>query len=206
MTFSLVPAHLLYALAWLAFGLTHSGLAGGWAKRRLRPWLGRWYRLTYNLIALAQFAALAVAGDWLLGREAVFPWPGWLFLLLLLVHLAGWVLLFWAARYYDLGRLMGFYQLKHPEGPEDEPLHLDGPHLLVRHPLYAAAFLILWGGAANPLGLATALWGSLYLLIGTWHEERHLLSLYGEDYASYRMRTPAFLPRLGRRSPSARSF
>lgn len=189
-----LAAHLVYALAWMVFGLTHSGLAAARVKRRLAPMLGRCYRLVYNLTALAEFLAVVAAGGWLLGGQPAFPWPGWLQGLFGLVHLAGWILLIWAARYYDLARLSGLYQFRHPEGPEDEPLHLDGPHLLVRHPLYAAAFLILWGASVTPLGLATAVWGSLYLLIGTWHEEKRLVRLYGRDYLDYRARTPAFLP------------
>ena len=57
-----------------------------------------------------------------------------------------------------------------------------GLHRYVRHPLYSALFLCLWGLVQDPLSLATALWGSLYTLIGTYFEERKLISLYGEAY------------------------
>ncbi len=190
--------HLLYALAWASFGLGHSLLASPRAKARLGPWLGRGYRLTYNLLALLHFLLVAWAGQALLGSHGRFELPGWALALFGTVHLAGWIGLLWTARFYDGGRLLGLTQWRHPEAPEDEPLRLDGPHRYVRHPLYAAAFLILWGAAVSPLGLATAVWGSAYLVIGAWHEERGLLRLYGAAYADYRARVPAFLPWRGK--------
>ncbi len=186
-----IPPHALYALAWLAFGLGHSLLAG-------RVWLGRWSRLAYNAVAIASFAGVSAAGAATLADRPVFDLPGPALAGLAAVHLAGWAVLLLSARFYDLGRLGGLAQLRHPEAPPDEGLRLDGPHGWVRHPLYAGAFLILWGAAVNPLGLATACWGSLYLLAGTWCEERRLLRRYGPAYAGYRARVPAFVPWRGR--------
>jgi len=57
-------------------------------------------------------------------------------------------------------------------------------HRFVRHPLYSAAFLILWG--------------SVYLVVGSHFEERFLERLYGDAYADYRRRVPAFVPWKGR--------
>jgi len=53
---------------------------------------------------------------------------------------------------------------------------------------------MLWGRVAGELDLATAQWGSLYLLVGTWFKERRLLKLYGTEYADYRHHIPAFIP------------
>ena len=186
--------HLAYALAWGLFGATHSALAGG----RLRPRLGRWHRLAYNLIAALQLLAVAWVGAALLGDEPSFALPATLVGVMTAIHVWGWLVLLWSARYYDLGRLGGLAQLRRPDAPEDEGLRLDGPHAYVRHPLYAGGYLILWGAALSPLGLATAVWGSLYLAIGTYFEERRLLRLYGESYDRYRRAVPALIPWRGR--------
>jgi len=93
-------------------------------------------------------------------------------------------------------------QYHEPAGntPHDqvEPLVTHGVHRYVRHPLYTALFLVLWGRAFDEAALMTALWGSLYLLIGTRYEERKLLRIYGEDYARYMQVVPRFLPLRGR--------
>lgn len=182
-----MSAHLAYFLAWVAFGLSHSALAG-------RDLAGRWSRIAYNVIAVAAFLAVGGVGGWALGAEPVFDLPFWAKVLLGGIHLAGWAVMLVSARFYDLGRLGGLSQLRHPDRPADEELRRDGPHAWVRHPLYAGAFLILWGAALSPLGLATAVWGSVYLLVGTYCEERRLLARYGQDYAAYRAEVPAFIP------------
>ncbi len=189
---------VLYALAWMTFGAGHSLLAGAGAKALLRPLLGRGYRLAYNLFAGLHFALIAWVGAALLGDRPAFVLPVAAKGGLLAIHLCGWAGLLWSMRYYDGARFLGLTQLRHPERPEDEPLRRDGPHRCVRHPLYAFAFLVLWGAAVNPLGLATAFWASLYLLIGSRLEERRLLALYGEDYVRYQRQVPAFVPWKGR--------
>lgn len=186
-----MAAHLLYALAWLSFGLGHSVLATEAARRRL-AFLGRWYRLAYNLFAVFHFAAVAVIGAALIGHRPL-PLPDWARAALGAMHLAGWAVMLMSLRRYDLGLFGGLAQIR--GRAEDERLRL---HPWVRHPLYAGAYLVLWGAAQTTLGLATAVWGSLYLLVGTWFEERKLLARYGQAYADYRRRVPAVVPWKGR--------
>jgi protein-S-isoprenylcysteine O-methyltransferase Ste14 len=82
-----------------------------------------------------------------------------------------------------------------PAGSGDEPLHVAGANRWVRHPLYLGALLILWGAVRDPVSLSTAIWASLYLLVGYRIEEGRLLRLYGEAYARYRAAVPALVPR-----------
>jgi len=184
--------HALYAALWVSFGLGHSLFANAAVKRRVP--LGRWYRLTYNAIATVHIAVVMGVGWVLLGTAPPFavPWP--LTALQLLMAALGTGLLVLFSMFYDMGRLAGFRQIREPAAPEDEPLRLDGPHRYLRHPLYAAGLILLWGLALSPYGLATALWGSLYFLLGSLSEERRLLARYGEAYAAYRRRIPGFIP------------
>ncbi len=197
-----IHAHILYALAWLSFGIGHSLLAGARAKAALAPALRAYYRLAYNGFAALHIAAVWLFGRWLLAGTVGFALPGAATGAMIALSVLGAAVLLLALRDYDLGRFAGTAQIRaHRQGrdePEDEPLHVGGWHAYIRHPLYAGAYLILWGNAQDPFGLATAIWGSAYLAIGTWFEERRLLALYGEDYRRYREKVPALMPWRGK--------
>ncbi len=188
---SAVVAHLLYALAWLSFAAGHSVLAAPRGRAWLEGRFGDRHRLVYNAVAVVHLAAVVGVGWAVLGGAPGFHRPGWLVAAQAAVLAAGLALGAVAARDYDLGRLAG---TRPDRMATPEPLNVTGLHRWVRHPLYAAGLLILWGVATDPPGVATAVWGSLYLVIGSRFEERRLLRLYGTAYATYRARVPAFVP------------
>lgn len=199
---AMIETQIIYALAWLGFGLGHSLLAGTRAKDFLAPALGPYYRIAYNGLAGIHVAGVWLAGKWLFAGTAPFALPGAVGAGLTGLSILGIVILLLAMRGYDLGRFAGTTQIRnHRRGtvePEDEPLRTDGFHAWVRHPLYAGAYLILWGNAQDPFGLATAIWASAYFAIGTKFEERRLLKLYGDAYRSYRASVPAIVPWRGK--------
>ena len=193
-------AHLVYALAWLSFGALHSLLAHEPLRSRLKRACGVYARLTYTAIAVVHLVAVSAAGVWLFRSFpwTIWPWP--IVALLVAVHLCGWALLFAVLRRYEAGRLLGTAQLaerRHgvADPADDEALMTSGPHAVVRHPLYAAGLLILWGQALGAHGIATALWGSLYLVVGARLEERRLSIVFGQAYDDYRRAVPAFVPK-----------
>ncbi len=196
-------AWLGYGLAWAAFGVLHSLTAGSAMKARLKPLLGGSYRLAYNGFALLSIGLVVWLGLVLFAGAPPFDHSHGEKAALGALQIAGWILLFLAFRRYDTGLFLGTTQHRRGDGSIDgeEALQTDGFHRYVRHPLYSAAFLILWGAVWTPFGLATAAFGSVYLLIGTWFEERKLLQTYGEAYARYRARVPAFVPWRGRAWP-----
>lgn len=112
--------------------------------------------------------------------------------------ISGLVVIAVALTGYDRGRFLGTAQLRSPDAAPDEGLKTGGLLRYVRHPLYSGLFLVLWGHAQTEFALATALWGSLYLLIGARYEEQRLIDRYGEAYVAYRARVPAFIPWRGR--------
>lgn len=133
-------------------------------------------------------------GRHLLGAAPPLGLPGGVRLAGDIVAVAGLAVVGVALLGYDRRRFLGLAQLQAPDAPGDEALRIDGLHRFVRHPLYSGLFLVLWGHAQTEFALATAVWGSLYLLIGTVFEERRLVALYGPAYVVYRVRVPAFIP------------
>lgn len=195
--------HLIYALLWLSFGLVHSLLANGLVKTNLAGLLGAGYRLAYNIIAVFHIGTIMVVGRlFLAGGTEQYLLAGIPAMALNAALVLGAIVLIAALLEYDLGRFSGLTQLRAAreggEFVEDEALVVAGLHQYVRHPLYSGTFLLLLGLAWSEFSLTTAIWGSLYLLIGTWFEERKLVRLYGDAYRDYRRQVPAFFPWKGR--------
>ena len=193
-----VQAHLVYGLAWLSFGAGHSLLAGAWAKKKLEPALGPYFRLSYNLFALFHISAVGMIGLAALGGSPSYTLSPMVESALSGVSILGWVVLVMALREYDLGLFSGLSQIRdHRRGagePENEALITGGMHRFVRHPLYLGVYLILWSGATDNFGLVTAACGSVYLVYGTKFEEKKLARLYGDAYRDYQERVPALIP------------
>jgi len=190
--------HLLYASVWIGFGASHSLLASESIKAGLAQ-LGNWYRLSYNIVALVSIMAVVGFGEhWLPRPDLAFIQPFWLQAMRWVFFGVGAVLLVVAFRGYDLPRFIGLRQIRETDAQEDEPLRLNGLHRYVRHPAYLASFMLLWGRVGTEAQLATAIWGSLYLIIGMQFEERRLVRLYGDAYRDYQARVPQVLPWKGR--------
>lgn len=199
---SFLALHLLYAALWLSFGLGHSAFADARVKARLKPFFRAGYRLAYNLFAIFHVLGVVGAGWWLLGDGAAFERAPAFRVLQGAASLAGAGVFLFALFGYDLGRFAGTAQLRAAaEGrflDDEESLRLAGLHRYMRHPIYAGAFLLLWGRVEDEFSLATAVWASLYLWFGSRYEEKRLLARFGEAYARYRAAVPAFLPWKGK--------
>ena len=195
-----ITAHILYALGWLSFGVIHSLLASQSVKSLLLPLFGRAYRLVYNLFALLYFGVLVYGGRYLIGDAADAFHPGPVMRNVLIAMMLLGVTIFIAALFqYDLGRFAGISQLFKPDDAKTtEPLQLRGLNRYVRHPLYTGAHLYLWGAVRSEFDLATAIWASAYLLIGSRFEEQRLVAEYGQAYRDYLRRVPSLIPWRGR--------
>ncbi len=198
---------IIYALAWLVFAVFHSWLARLTVQQHLESYLGKTYRFVYNIVAVVQIGLVYMTGRAVLSTVK-FPILDQIVISVAgaMLQLAGLVIILYALRFYDLGRFSGLTQLVTGErlsAAAAEPLQMNGLNRLVRHPLYTGAFLVLWGGATTSIGLWTAVWGTLYFLIGTLFEERKLTRLYGEEYIQYQQQIPRYFPRLSWRRGSS---
>ncbi len=189
-----------YALAWTAFGAAHSLLARETPKRVLRRRLGRATRLGWNLIALVQFALVLAVG------RTVLPDITWsrsaaMTLAQLVLGVAGVAVWLASSRSYDLSRFAGIAQLRGVGEDDEEPFSARGPLAYIRHPLYAGSILILLALVRDLRSAETAVFATLYIVIGLRFEEAALLRRLGPTYAAYRSRVPALLPWRGRAWP-----
>ena len=191
----------IYALLWLSFGVIHSVLASSSAKSLLHPFFGKSYRLCYNLFSALYIGLVLIAGhQWLGANSMSFEINNEFDFIITGCRWVGIGVVLAALTQYDLGRFGGLTQIQQgiDRQGDEEALHVTGMHRYVRHPLYLGVYLFFWGGIVDEFGLQTALWGSLYLLIGTWFEERRLIARYGRSYIEYREKVPSIFPIRGR--------
>ncbi len=194
------PALVELALAWTAWCFLHSLLIARGVRAWFRARLGRWdrvFRLLYNLVAFATFAAVYLWSLRLDGPEVFTWWGAWPAVSAAL--LAGSLLLFAAgARVYDLGEFLGLEQLsggrKGPGIGGGGGITRAGVLGVVRHPWYTAGVMILWVGPKTAPDLVTGVVLSLYLVVGAFMEERKLVAEFGDAYRRYRGEVSMFLP------------
>ncbi len=86
------------------------------------------------------------------------------------------------------------------EAQRTHTLAVTGPYARIRHPQYVAFVLIMSGFLLQwPTLLTLAMFPILvYMYVRlARREEREVLTEFGEEYARYAAKTPAFFPRLG---------
>ena len=184
---------LTNVLLFSAFALHHSLLARSGAKRvmhHLAP--PELERSIYTWVASILF--LAVCAQWQPVPGVIYeltgPWRflGWT------VQAAGILLTIRASAALDVLDLAGVRAVAHPAnvpGPERStpPLNTRGLYAFVRHPLYFAWTLFVFGAPAmTDTRAAFAIISTVYLMIAIPWEERGLVAAFGQQYEDYRRR------------------
>jgi protein-S-isoprenylcysteine O-methyltransferase Ste14 len=197
------PWVILFAV--VVYGIVHSLLATLGAKARARKWFGsatdRWYRLVYNFLGIVTFLPIlglvaAYPGE----RLYVIPTP-WSYLTLAGQMLAGLALVIGLLQ-TGIWSFLGFEQML-VDTPTSQPeMVTGGLYRWVRHPLYTAGLVFIWLTPIMTSGLLALNIGlTVYLVVGSYYEERKLVREFGEEYILYQQRTPMLIPGLIRRKP-----
>jgi protein-S-isoprenylcysteine O-methyltransferase Ste14 len=182
-----------FALAWAVFRTTHSLLARDAPKRVLRRHWGHASRLGWNPIAIARFGLVPVVGRTLLPHIS-WPHSPAVVLVQLLTGGIGTAILLASGWSYNMRRYAGITQLRSVGEDGDEPFSARGPLAYIRHPLYIGSILIVLALACDVRSAETAVFATLYIVIGLRFEEAALVRRLGPIYAAYRSRVSALLP------------
>lgn len=186
-----------------------------WLRRLVGPrYRNGLYRFTYNVISLVLLGWITCWFLRLPDRELYRlkrPWSllfrlGQLFSLGILLS-GVWVIgvLDFAGMSQLRSLFSGFTPASEPEA-QGPPMGKDGEVLskqafrYTRHPGNLGAlgvFLLFPRMTVNRAALLVVV--AIYVVVGSWHEERRLLSAYGEAYERYRKSVPFLVPRLQRR-------
>jgi methanethiol S-methyltransferase len=204
------------SLAMVIFGVVHSLLASLEAKRLAAHLVGEkaqaaFYRLFYIIQSLLTFGLVLVYIQ-RLPKRRLYHLRGPLALLLRAGQGLGLLHACWAAYQVGIARITGLSNLSawwqnvptQPEpvaqGPElegDTELTIGGPFLLSRHPLNFSPVPIFWlTPHMTTRRLVFNLVGTLYLILGSLHEEKRLRVVYNGAYAAYQKSgVPFYWPR-----------
>ena len=188
---------LTFALALTLYFALHSLLAAKRTKTILTKNFipKKYYRLLYNASAIGTLIPIFYLYQ---NTPAKFIFVNVLLNYIGLgILILGIVLLFLALRQYNLSEFAGFQQLKHGEDTADASLKISGFNAVVRHPLYFAGLLIIWGFfifRPTDLFLVVALVSTLYLYVGTKLEEQKLVEEFGKAYQDYQKKVPMLIP------------
>ena len=191
-----------FCIAWIFWCFMHSMLIEPCIANPIKKRLGRYvgyYRLMYNLLSAVSLLPLI----WLTlsdTGDVIFSWTGPLAILRFICIVLAMVCFIEGARGYDLQYFLGVKQIR--DGHESLLLGEEasfselGVFALVRHPWYVGSFLFIWSiftrYSEKSFALASIL--SVYLIVGTFLEERKIIAEHGELYRRYKERVSMFVP------------
>ncbi len=186
-------------LIWGFYFAIHSVMASTGLKKYVRRRfvaLSPYYRIVYNLLALLLLMPIY------LFQKSISPmilFNGGVFVNVIggLVMFVGMVFGALAFRNYSGKEFIGLDFQNENAGFEKGNLNVTGLNKYVRHPLYFATLLIVWGCfIIRPTLMVLVIDSviSVYLVVGTKIEEKKLIAEFGEQYIRYKKRVPMLIP------------
>ena len=112
-----------------------------------------------------------------------------------------WCLLYCLITFYWYNQILWTVWGLHPANNallinSTRSLEVHGIYGWVRHPMLVGGLLFYVTQGPTLNAFVFALLYSLYMVIGSYYEERRLVRIFGPDYIDYRNRVGAFVPRL----------
>jgi len=193
--------YLPLTLLWVAWATIHSLMVSHaithWAKNSLANKYV-YYRIVYNAVALITFLPILVYSEMLDGKLIIDYVPPWNILQNTLIAFA-LIIFIWSFKQFDGLEFFGIRQLMPKSfnrmlAAQPITVITDGPYRFVRHPMYFGALIFIWSLDATWAGIITHIILSLYLIIGSFLEEKKLVVEFGTAYTQYQQRVPMLIP------------
>jgi protein-S-isoprenylcysteine O-methyltransferase Ste14 len=181
----------------LLFFIQHSGMI----RRPFHRWLARFIPEEYigAIYTIASgIVLLLVILLWQTSTQTVITPPGLLRWSLRAVSLLSLFGFYWgvkALRFFDPFGLRPIFNRLRGENPTPMPITVAGPYRLVRHPLYLFTILLIWSCPNLTMDrlLFNLLW-TIWIVIGSYFEEKDLIAEFGDAYREYQKRVPMLVP------------
>lgn len=157
----------------------------------------RFYRLIFNLVAIATVIPVILYGQSIRGH-VVFRWEGFMIVFQVLLLIVAVLLFFAGARHYEMLQFLGLRQIRTGTSQsvltETGKLDTTGILGITRHPWYLGTIILIWTRGLDVSTLITNVILTIYLIVGTFLEERKLLIEYGEEYRKYQQKVSILIP------------
>ena len=192
--------YVILSVLVIAWCVLHSAMISISVTEYLHKRLGltfRFYRLFFNVVSVLTLIPVVLYAS-SVRTEPLFYWDGYRLIIRTFLLGTGALLFFSGASRYDGAQFLGLKQIR--EGTSNKGItdsgELDSAGVLsiMRHPWYLASLLLIW---ARELDLSTILVNvilTLYLMVGTYLEEKKLIRAFGEKYRAYQKRVPRLIP------------
>ena len=194
-------SYLLVVIMWTAYCALHSFLISirftALMARLLKKYYA-FYRLFYVLISFTLLVPLIrFTGEF--ESPVIMAYDSPLSVARYALMSVSLLMFFWAFFFdYDSLSFFGIRQILNLAKPKTAAalveLKRNGLLGLVRHPMYLALILYLWCQTFRMMDLVVNTLLTLYVLIGTWLEERKLVLEFGEAYLRYQRQVPMLIP------------
>jgi protein-S-isoprenylcysteine O-methyltransferase Ste14 len=181
----------------ILFFIQHSGMIRISFHTRLAPIIPPHYHPATYAIA----SGMALAGVvllWQPSQTVLYQAEGLLRLLARAISVLAVAGFAWGVRALGSFDTFGLVPIKvHLRGKQLRPANfiLRGPYLWLRHPLYFFMIVLIWSapdGSSDRL-LFNGLW-TLWIVVGSYLEERDLVAEFGETYRQYQKNVPMLFP------------
>lgn len=195
-------SYLLLTILWSLWCTIHSFLISLAFTKYLETKLGshfRYYRLFYNIISIITLLPILTYSHQIKGN-LIFSWNGWLITIQFIFFMIALILFLIGARKYDMMQFLGIRQIQssrsHAPLSESGTIDVTGILGITRHPWYLGAIIFIWVFNKN-IYLSTLIINiilTIYLIVGTYLEERKLLAICGDRYKNYQKRVSMLIP------------
>lgn len=94
--------------------------------------------------------------------------------------------------FFGIRQILNFGKIK--ETNPSEEIKKNGLLGIMRHPMYLALIIFLWCQTFRVTDIVVNTVLTIYVLIGTWLEEKKLVLEFGETYVKYKHEVPMLIP------------
>jgi len=193
--------YLLIALMWAAYCALHSFLISirftSLMKRLLKAYYA-FYRLFYNIISVVLLIPLIIysiqtEGEAIISYSLPFTIIRYVLISIsIMIVLKAFFIDYDFLTFFGIRQLFEFGRKKSQEHSNE--IKRNGLLGVVRHPMYFGLMIYLWCQTFSLTDIVINSVLTIYIIIGTYLEEKKLVLEFGEPYIKYQREVPMLIP------------